>query len=329
MTQDFRTILAVTPSQWKIDHSDQILTLGSCFSDEIGRVLSTHKFETMVNPFGTVYNPVSIVRLLDWAISNESPKDGYTLSGESWVNFHFHSEFMALDRTQIEEKINQRMEEVHQFLGKAQYLVITLGTSWVYRYLKSDELVANCHKIPNNEFRKELLNPREVIRPLEDCLKRLREFNPGLKIILTVSPVRHLKDGIPENQVSKSILRIACHYLEEDLNFVEYFPSYEITLDDLRDYRFYQRDMIHPSSEAVEYIWQSFSKRYFTDSTQALNQEVESAISALDHRPFQPDSAAYHKFLKQTLKKLRSLGEKLNFDKEISELENKIDHTEK
>lgn len=316
---DFRTIVSIDPSPIKIGFKTPVLTIGSCFSDVIGQRLNELKFPVLINPFGTSYNPISIHRSIEYAVSNSTPPASTFLTSQGLhLNFDFHSVFAGLDRTETEKKINQAVSITHQFLKDAKWLMITYGTTWVYKRNDNSEIVANCHKRPAKEFTKFLLDTTTVI----DAFKRLRETiqktNPGIKFILTVSPVRHHKDTLELNSVSKSILRTACHHITQEFKDVDYFPSYEIMMDDLRDYRFYKSDMIHPSETAEQYIWSKFKTRYFDSSTVELTERFESVKKALDHKPFHPASVEHKAFLKQTLRRLEELSPHLDVSEEIA-----------
>ncbi|MEQ9165891.1 MAG: GSCFA domain-containing protein, partial [Fulvivirga sp.] len=210
------------------------------------------------------------------------------------------------------------------FLKKTDYLIITFGTAFVYELDSTAEVVANCHKVPAKNFTKKLLTQKQVLEAFEEVYQRLMDLKPDLKIILTVSPVRHIKDTLALNSVSKSTLRLTCHTLENQYENVEYFPSYELVMDDLRDYRFYKSDMLHPSAEAEDYIWNKFASTYFNDQTQSFIKEWVKIKVAIDHRPFNPASEKHQQFIKATIKKIELLPQEISFSQELEMLRNQL-----
>lgn len=322
---NFRTILSTTPSAFSIGLRDGCFTIGPCFADNLGQLLHNHKFEVLVNPFGTSYNPISIHKALNYAIQNELPStDTYGELNETHFNFDFHSSFSALDINNVQRTIASAISKSHSFIKSATTLLITYGTSWVYERKDNGEIVSNCHKVPSAQFNKQLLTQKKIIESFENFYQQLIAINPSIRIILTLSPVRHLKDTLELNAVSKSILRLSCHTLSEMYPQVEYFPAYEIVLDDLRDYRFYDRDMLHPSAEAIDYIWRIFGERYFTKDTVRFIKQWNDIMKAMAHRPYHSTSTIHQKFLKQLLSKLEELKGTINVDQEISLVQNQL-----
>jgi hypothetical protein len=321
----FRTELNIASSPFKINHRSKLLTIGSCFSQVIGERLSNNKFDVFVNPFGTIFNPVSITRLLENSmINNFEGIDSSVESSGVWFNHHVHSDFYGTTKEELYSKLKTNLKQVHEYLLQSDTLIITLGTAFVYKLKSNNEIVANCHKVPANNFTKELLTVDEIVNSFGNFINQFKIQNLKFKIILTVSPVRHTKDTLPLNAVSKSILRVACHELSEHFPEVFYFPSYEIMTDDLRDYRFYKEDMIHPTEVAEEYIWNKFSDVYFDQKTKEIIKEWSAVSKALEHKPFRLDSAEYRIFLTETLKKLELLKGKININEEIEKLKNKL-----
>ena len=321
----FRTELTISPSSFKINHGNKLLTIGSCFSQVIGERLVNNKFDTLVNPFGTVFNPVSICRLLENSLTdNFAGIDSPIESRGVWYNHHVHSDFYGKTKDELNSKIKENLKRVHNHLLQLDTLIITLGSAFVYKLNFDKEIVANCHKVPAGSFTKELLSVEEIVKSFSSLIDQLKIQNSKLKIILTVSPVRHTKDSLSLNSVSKSILRIACHKLSERSPEVFYFPSYEIMLDDLRDYRFYKEDMIHPTEVAEEYIWNKFSETYFEEGTKDILKEWSSVVKALQHKPFRTDSLEYRSFLNETLEKLKLLSGKIEVNKEMEDIKNKL-----
>jgi hypothetical protein len=314
----FRTIINPGVSTHTLGISSQILTIGSCFADSIGSRLSGLKIGTLANPFGTLYNPVSIHKVLEDALnSNPLPAHTYLQHEDVHLNFNFHSELSALHRHDLEMQLQEKTAAVRDFLKNTDCLMLTYGTARVYTRVDTDEIVANCHKQPAGLFRKSLLSLPEITASFTQLLQAIRTVRPSIRIILTLSPVRHLKDTLVLNNVSKSILRVACHALQEQHEEVEYFPAFEIMTDDLRDYRFYKSDMLHPNHDAEEYIWQNFKARYFDISMHDFAEKWTSIQRALAHRPFHPASSAHQKFLRDTLRRLEELKTFVDVEAEI------------
>jgi GSCFA family len=323
--KSFRTELHLKSPDFKFGLQHPVFTIGSCFADQIGTQLKQNKFNASINPLGIIYNPLSIHRALHYSINADTPgEETYVSQRGLWNNYDFHSLFSTPDREEIVSKIKQSINAAHNFLRKTEVLIITYGTAWAYEQNDNGELVANCHKVDSKHFNKVLQTPDQIEKSFHGLYEKLKSLNKPIKIILTVSPVRHIKDTLELNQVSKSILRLACHNIQSKYSEVEYFPAYEIMMDDLRDYRFYERDMIHPSREAIEYIWDKFSHHYFDDSTKDFMQQWESISADLQHRAFHPEADAHQKFLKETIKKLEALRQIANVEDEIALITSKL-----
>ncbi|HEY9005214.1 GSCFA domain-containing protein [Ohtaekwangia sp.] len=321
----FRTTLNAGVSTHTISLSDRIATLGSCFADAIGSRMSRSKMQTLANPFGVLYNPVSMHRALRYSIFNETvPDHTFLTHHDVFLNYDFHSEISALSKTVLQHQLINTIGATHHFLKDAQWLLLTYGTAWVYERADTGEIVANCHKQPASQFRKSLLSHNQIVASFEEMYTGLKALNPAIRIILTVSPVRHIKDTLELNSVSKSILRVACHTLQEAYLDVVYFPAYEIQLDDLRDYRFYKSDMLHPTEQAEDYIWEQFAARYFDVRLKDFIERWKGIQQALHHKPFHPASAAHQKFLRDTLQKLEELKSWVNVDEEIATLRSQL-----
>ncbi|MEQ8477747.1 GSCFA domain-containing protein [Fulvivirga sp.] len=321
----FRTELHIEPSANKIGLHSPILTIGSCFSDNIASKLSDNKIEVLANPFGTVYNPISIFKLLGNACKKEHPKTSEVVENDGlFAHYDFHSSFSKLNEAELTTAINKAVDDTHEFLKKTDYLIITFGTAFVYELDSTAEVVANCHKVPAKNFTKKLLTQKQVLEAFEEVYQRLMDLKPDLKIIITVSPVRHIKDTLALNSVSKSTLRLTCHTLENQYDNVAYFPSYELLMDDLRDYRFYKSDMLHPSAEAQDYIWSKFAPTYFDDQTQSFIKEWVKIKAAIDHRPFNPASEKHQQFIKATIEKIELLPQEISFSEELETLRNQL-----
>jgi hypothetical protein len=316
---NFRTDVSIKPSESKIGLQSAVLTVGSCFADAIGQRLLQNKFLASVNPFGTLYNPVSIHKALLYTIHQEPPSDHtYVNHNDLCLNYDFHSTFSHPDKNIFMSHIQNVIGTSHYFLKDADRILITYGTAWVYSRKDTGEIVANCHKLPASAFSKSLLTENVILESFKTLYRSLKVFNPHARIILTLSPVRHLKDTLALNSVSKSMLRLACHRIVESYPDVEYFPAYEIVMDDLRDYRFYKSDMLHPTEDAEDYIWEKFSSCYFDEETLAFLKQWQSIRSALAHKPFHPASSAHQQFLRDTLKKIEAIKNKIDTSEEAA-----------
>jgi hypothetical protein len=294
---EFRTKVEIPASDIKIDHTKGILLVGSCFADNIGTRLKELKFRVEHNPFGVLYNPVSVK--IDLGLLTEkrmfSESDLYRFDNR-WISFNHYTHFSDTDKTACLQKINDSIISASELLADARFLFITFGTSWVYEFLKTGQIVANCHKIPAREFRRFLLNVEDIVKEYDILLAKLRDYNPDLNIVFTLSPIRHWKDGATGNQLSKAILLNAIHQLVNRYHYTHYFPAYEIFMDELRDYRFYAKDMIHPSDAGLDYIWEKFTNTYISDESIEIVKEIEKIIRAKNHRPVNPDSSGFLKF---------------------------------
>jgi len=280
----FRTELPIPKFPFQISYRDHTLLLGSCFSDNIGNFLAKSRFSVFSNPFGTLFNPVSIASLLKMTIDSTLFTDNYHyFFDERWVSFAHHGSFSHRDKTQFITQIEQQWHDTKTFLKKTNFLFITFGTAYCYRFVERDLVVANCHKIPNTQFEKFRLKTEDIVQIYTDIVQKLQQINPLLKIIFTVSPVRHLGDGFHENQLGKSALHLAVEQLIDNKN-IFYFPSYEILIDDLRDYRFYAEDLCHPAENAVRYMEEIFVDSFFSQETKERQKEIEKENKFLNHR---------------------------------------------
>jgi hypothetical protein len=319
---DFRTTFPPTPSKVKLTHYDHILCIGSCFSQEIGQKIANYKFKTLINPQGIVFNPMSIADTLSSLEQGRTfgEKDIFENAG-LWRSWQHHSQFAKTDPNQSLEGMNLAAHEAAVFLKKTNRLFLTFGTSIVYEHKITGEIVANAHKMPADTFVKRFLTITEITEKLQGILQLLKENNPDLEVILTLSPIRHLRDGFVENQRSKAILLTATHQLVENYDFIHYFPAYELLLDDLRDYRFYEADMIHPNAVAVDYIWDFFKQTYVDAPTLQVFPALDKLRAAMLHRPFNGDSREYLVFKEQQRLILKGLMERyplIDFSAEIA-----------
>lgn len=294
---------------------EQILLLGSCFAENIGKKMEEHKFRIDCNPFGTLYNPSSIARAIRMLLRPE-PFTGKDLfrDGGLYHSFSHHSRFSSQSEEECLEKMNGRLMKSASVLQDARRMIVTFGTAYVYKLKENGQVVANCHKLPEKMFRRERLSVEEIVTCWKELLAILRERNPDLKVLFTVSPIRHWKDGAHGNQLSKATLLLAIDRLRQEYpGRIAYFPAYEIMLDELRDYRFYADDMLHPSPLAVEYIWQRFSDHLFSGETREILKEWNEIQKAINHKPFQPESEGYKQFISQTLLKMERLNQKFPY----------------
>jgi hypothetical protein len=321
----FRTIVRTAPSDNKIEHKNSVFTIGSCFADAIGGRLNNSKFRVLSNPFGVAYNPISIHKAVLYALKNEMPLDHTFLTRHDLhFNYDFHSSLWAADKRSLTELLGNAIGTSHYFLQSATHMLITYGTAWAYSRNDSGEMVNNCHKIAAAEFTKTLLSEKEIVDSFNRLFKEVKKFNPALKFIVTLSPVRHVKDTLELNSVSKAVLRSACHTIAHTLRDVEYFPAYEMMMDDLRDYRFYKSDMLHPSEVAEDYIWENFMATYFNAETLKLVHDWNAIQSSLKHKPFHPQSQSHQQFLKTTLKKLDELKTKIDVETEVATIQSQL-----
>ena len=303
MPKLFRTIVEPLNFHGLINHQRGIVMMGSCFSDNIGNRLQSACFNVEVNPFGTLYNPASIANgLMDIMHKRQFVQDDlFQLVGDNrWHSFSHHSSYSSVDSGKMLNNINEQLSQSHTMLQQASTLIITFGTAWVYQLIDTQQVVANCHKLPSDKFNRCLMSVDEIIEQWSGVIKQLRALNEEIKIIFTVSPIRHLRDGAHENQVSKSTLHLAIDALVKSHKGVIYFPAYEIMNDDLRDYRFYASDMTHPSEEAVDYIYDIFVQSFFDGETMKLASSCERLTRRLLHRHMGDDQEAIIRFEQST-----------------------------
>ena len=319
---EFRTTIRMGENQGALHHSDELLLMGSCFSDNIGSRMRNAMMQVDVNPFGTLFNPLSIAQGVQALLADE-PVAGMTLFHQNglWNSFAFHSRFSRLDKQQAVDAMNASIHGGHQHLKTCQALVVTLGSAMVYRLKSTGEVVANCHKVPQHEFSRGMATLREMTQALDMMVDSVHNANPQALIIFTVSPVRHIADGLEVNALSKAMLRVVVdEVIQRHDHCTAYFPAYEIMMDDLRDYRFYAADMVHPSEVAIEYIWQAFQATFFDDrSTQAIAR-CERVSKRLHHRPMSANHEVLERFNADTQAVLRNLY------KEYPYLKPAIDH---
>jgi lysophospholipase L1-like esterase len=307
----FRTKIPILQSDFKIDYNSKIVSFGSCFATNMADKLDHFKFENSCNPFGIIFNPVSIEKLI-YRIVNQSfyTESDIFFHNERWHCYEIHSDLSNSNKEQFLENLNDLVKTSLIQLLQSSHIIITFGTSWVYRNIATNAVVANCHKVPQKEFLKEILSVGTIEKSIQNTIDLIRKINPSVNFIFTVSPVRHLKDGFVENQISKAYLISAIHKVLQVPPSGEegaYFPSYEIMMDELRDYRFYAEDMVHPNSVAIDYIWQRFSETSISEESQSIMKEVETIQKGLAHRPFNPNSESHQMFLSKLQAKIEKL----------------------
>ncbi len=309
---------------FEISHVTKIIFTGSCFAENIGNKLDELKFPVLVNSMGINYNPISIGNSIKISIDNNLiDEESLFLENGLWNSFNFHSKFSDADKEKAIEKMNNSVFESHEILKVCKYLFISFGTSYIYNLKSNNEIVSNCHRLPDKTFIRKLLSVDEIVNYWSDILQKLREFNPDIQVVFTVSPIRHKRDGFVANQLSKSVLFVAINNLIEDFSNIHYFPSYEIMMDELRDYRFYNKDMIHPSKVAIDYIMERFSESYFNKETHELNNKILKIKGAINHKPFNADLSNYKKHLAKTLQEIEDLEKQypyLKFNNEKKQL---------
>ncbi len=339
---EFRTTVTIDENRELLAHSDKVMLLGSCFSDNIGGRMRQAMMRVMINPMGTLYNPLSVAASLDRIIDN-APVEGRDLveHGGVWNHFDFHSRHSLPDKAATIERMNRRVEEAHAWLTDCRLLVVTLGSAMVYRHRDTGHVVANCHKLPPQTFRRQMVSVAEAEAELKRMVERVWAFNPAIKILFTVSPIRHIADTLAVNSLSKATLLVAEHAVvasyshpngqakvrphKEGEHRCFYFPSYEIMMDDLRDYRFYAADMVHPSDVAIEYLWQAFQGAYMDDRAVQAVARCERVARRLGHRPMSNSREAVERFRADTLTVVRNLVAEYPYVAEVPQIREMLD----
>ena len=301
----------------QLSYTTPVVSMGSCFAAHLQEKFDYYKLPSFAHPFGTLFHPLAIERSLErTCLGQPFTKADFFLQDDLWLSFDLHSQWANTSLPSLLDQLNQQIASLQKALAKTSFLVVTLGTAWVYEHLPSGNIVANCHKQPQKIFSKQLLSAQQIQASLEHIVALVRERQPQIKVIFTLSPVRHLRDGAVENQLSKSLLLCAIHALlgtgtSQKAEGLFYFPSYEILMDELRDYRFYKEDMLHPTEQAVQYVWERFVETFFTAEAQSLMQEVGSIQRALAHRPFNLEGEKHLQFLATLQEKIKKMEEKI------------------
>lgn len=308
-----------------LSHSDKIFSVGSCFAQHMADNLGHYKFTCTNNPYGTLFHPIPLLQNLTDAIKGSEVDKSLFLEREA-AAFHYscHSSIWADSKEELKNKIQDLQSSVAKDLKESKLLILTFGTAFLYQLASSGKAVANCHKQPKNTFTKGLSSPSEIQAAFQSFYTELKKQNPEIQILLTVSPVRHIRDGIHQNNVSKSALLLACEIIQNTFEDVHYFPAYEIVLDELRDYRFFEKDRVHPNEEARTFVWDKFSEALLNQSARRVNKDLDKLFSALNHRPFREASTAHQSFLKKTLDLAIQLNEKVDLETEIKELKKRL-----
>jgi len=311
----FTTAVPIHKSKFPIDYQSKILSFGSCFAENMAFKFDYFKFQNSCNPFGILFHPIAIENCISRSVNLELFEEKELFfNNERWHNFDVHSDLSNLNKESLLREINHLLIATNNQIVEASHIIITYGTSWVYRNKHTNKLVANCHKVPQNQFDKELLSVATIEESIQNTINLIEKINPNCTIIFTVSPVRHIKDGFVENQRSKANLIAAIHSnLALQNNAKEYFPSYEIMMDELRDYRFYADDLLHPNQMAIDYIWGQFVTSSFDEGAFTTMNEIESIQRDLSHRPFNPESESHQKFQTQLENKINKIKSKFPF----------------
>ncbi|WP_281336599.1 GSCFA domain-containing protein [Flavobacterium eburneipallidum] len=307
----FTTQIPISKTDNPIDYNSKIVSLGSCFAVNMSEKLDYFKFQNTCNPFGILFHPLAIEKLIDFAVSGKQFTDeDVFFHNERWHSFDVHSDLSNSNKEELIENLNAITQTTRQLLNDATHIIITYGTCWVYRNIETNVVVANCHKVPQKQFLKEILSVEIIENSIKNTLDLIQKLNPKVNFIFTVSPVRHIKDGFVENQRSKAHLITAIHQLLQTEHYklnTEYFPSYEIMMDELRDYRFYAEDMLHPSSVAINYIWERFFQTQISEEIHPVMEQVCSIQKGLQHRSFHPNSESHQQFLSKLQDKMRQI----------------------
>ena len=314
----FTTLVPIPNSIHPLDYDSLILTLGSCFAVNMGERLDYFKFQNTTNPFGIIFNPVSIEKLIVRAVNQKQfTEEDVFFHNERFHCYEVHSDLSSANQQEFLDRLNAGLDVTYQKIKAASHILITYGTAWVYQEKNSGVVVANCHKMPQSYFDKHLLSVASIEAAIQNTVDAIRKVNPNCSFVFTLSPVRHIKDGFVENQRSKAHLITALQNLLSNhlLDKANYFPAYEIVMDELRDYRFYGEDLVHPSSMAIEYIWQRFRASSISETAMSTLDEVEAIQKSLLHKPFNPLAESHQKFQSKLQEKISRLQEKHPFIK--------------
>jgi hypothetical protein len=321
----FRTKINVKVSPNQINLQDSILAMGSCFVQNIGKKLADYKFGIKINPFGTLFNPITIFKLVNQAAINHTiDSKGIVESKGVFHHYDLHSDLSKLDKDELMANANLQLRQLGAQLPETSVIIYTFGTSIVYELKGTGEIVANCHKVPSRNFNRRLLSIDEIVQAFETNYNIIKDANQKARFVLTVSPVRHQKESFEQNNVSKSILRLACERMVNKYDDVEYFPAFEIMMDELRDYRFYTEDMLHPNSVATDYIWQKFQDVYFDDRQKQFIVKWDKVRKSLAHKPFNKESEQHQLFIQKTISLLKEFKDEVDIYPELKLLKSQL-----
>jgi len=322
----FTTEVQIGGKSLDIKRTDQFVTIGSCFADHIGQFLRDHKFDVISNPLGILYNPISLCRICDQILKTD------TVQSDSWIVQHdglwhslmHHGQFSHVNKEALKERLDTVSKKAAPYLRDVNFLFITLGSAHAYRYHDTGDIVANCHKLPSTKFEKVLVSSEQIISNLEKRIQALKALNKNLQVIWTVSPVRYIRDGLIENNRSKANLLMATHYLADTYDFCHYFPAYELVIDELRDYRYYKPDMVHPNHQAIDFVLDKFVNFHFSQCAQEQVHLIGKLRRSLLHRPLHPASETYKIFRKKLMEDINQLAQRysnLDFEEELLHLQ--------
>ncbi len=304
----FHTLVEIPKFQSQFSYNDKLLFIGSCFTENIGRKLEDLLFDVQVNPFGILYNPFSVANCLQRLMDNQPfEEDELIYNNGLYHSFSHHGDFSNIDKLECIININKNLSESASFLQHTQFLFITFGTSWIYQYKNNEQIVANCHKVPANEFARKKLSVDEIVETYNQLIDKLKHINSNLQIIFTVSPIRHLKDGAIENQRSKSTLILSIEKILQNHANCHYFPSYELVMDELRDYRFYSSDMTHLNETAINHIWELFCQSLIDEKSVEIGKKIKKLLLAKNHRPINKNSQSHRLFLEKCLQQVKDI----------------------
>ena len=314
----FRTKVIPKVSSEKIDLKDPIIAIGSCFVENIGQKLSEYKFDIDINPLGTLFNPLSIFKLVNKAARNEPiAPQGIVETQGIFHHYDLHSDLSNLSEQLLQENVNAQLSKLGKQLPRTSIFIYTFGSSIVYELKETGEIVANCHKVPSGNFNRRFLEIDEILQAFKKNYDLIKSTKTNFRIILTVSPVRHQKESFEQNNISKSMLRVACDKIVKQFDKVEYFPAFEIVMDELRDYRFYTEDMLHPNQVATDYIWQKFQEVYFDDRHKQFIKKWTKVRKALAHKPFKKGSEQHQHFVHKTIALLNEFKDEVDIHSEL------------
>lgn len=321
-----QTTVNISPPKHLISHESKLLCIGSCFAENIGRLLQTHKFHTLLNPCGIAYNPASIATSIALVTGNKDLHErDFVFHNNLWHSLHHHGRFSNQEQQKLKSQIQEEIKAASQHLKNCSHIFLTLGTAWTFTHNETSQIVNNCHKLPAQYFERSKLSIEKIITSLQTAIRQIREQNKEAEIIFTVSPVRHIKDGLHENQLSKAALLLAIEELQKEDATLNYFPAYEIAIDELRDYRFYAEDYTHLNKLGTQYIWEKFIEIYMTKESKSLFPSILKLHKALSHKVQNANSPEHLQFIKKLSLQIENLEKKLphiDFKEEKNHLQN-------